>query len=343
MKWDNYKRHAGRVIEIRFFLSHLPLSHLSNRALWKLWFIYCTSCKCLQKPFNKDETNSSILGIVDVSNSVSDILGSSRDIRGLVSISLSSCMFCLPCPGGLGPSRTAQGPMGFACGTQCGYSHRKGLKPSNAMNTFLWRLGSLIAPRLHPTACKQSNCKVHAFTLTGVFATTTRHLVAAKEMTLPPPNIPVSHRYCPWCCGFWWTVGAAFSLLWTIYFSLPHIINPSVGEDEFLGYHWNNILVQGVVTSFWQREKFPYMAAPASVPGCCLDPSGGEGGGLSWHLEGVTNKGCTWELGWVPDGMGTAPNHRVLWNTISPRRPPPPTHNPLLSGSSLKWKSSMFF
>lgn len=134
------------MIEICFFLAHLPLSHLSNRALWKLWFIYCTSCKCLQKPFNKDETNSSILDIVQVSNSGSGILGSSRGIRGLVSISLSSWMFRLPCPGGLGPSCTAQGPMGFACRTQGGCSHRKGLKPSNVTHTFLWKLGSLVAP-----------------------------------------------------------------------------------------------------------------------------------------------------------------------------------------------------
>lgn len=52
-------------------------------------------------------------------------------------------------------------------------------------------------PGLHPTACKRSNCKLHAFAFTGVFATTTRHLVTAKEMTLSPPNSPVSHQYCP--------------------------------------------------------------------------------------------------------------------------------------------------
>lgn len=172
-----------------FFASHLFLvSHWSISALQKLWFMYCANCKCLQKRFNKDETNSSMLDILEVSNSVSDILGSWRDRRGLVSVSLSSWLWVAVCLAFLALEvevlpKLLRGPISFACRTQYGFSHKQVVKSENVGHKSLWKLGSLVAPDFCPTACKWSHCNVvHAFAFTGVC--NNHLLVRAKGMTL---------------------------------------------------------------------------------------------------------------------------------------------------------------
>lgn len=140
-------------------------------------------------------------------------------------------------------------------------------------------------PRLHPTACKRSNCKVHAFAFTGVFATSTRHLVTPKEMSFSSPNIPFSHQHCPWCQDFDELLGLPF--LYCEVFTSPFPI--------LLTHQWvkmNSWVILGTIS--WSKESW-------HLSGCCLDPSRGR---LNWHLEGVANKGRTWKLGWVPDGTG---------------------------------------
>lgn len=93
------------------------------------------------------------------------------------------------------------------------------------------------------------------------------------------------------------------SLLLTIYFSLPHAINPSVDENEFLGYHWSNCLVQGVMTFFWQMEISMWQHLPQSLEDELRDSDPSRGHYLA--LEGVDHQrvhlratlGSCWDLG----------------------------------------------
>ena len=63
----------------------------------------------------------------------------------------------------------------------------------------------------------------------------------------------------------WVLMGCRCPLFFAINFSLPLTNNPSVDPREFLGYDWSSCLVQGVMTSFWQREMVLYCRT-------CLSP-----------------------------------------------------------------------
>lgn len=194
-----------------------------------------------------------------------------------------------------------------------------------------------LPPDFCPAACKRPHCSVHAFVFTGVFATATHRLVRTKEMTFSPPNL-VSYQYCPWCPGFWWTTGAPLSLRWTIYFPLL-------------------LMLQWVKVSFWVgaiasskeswhlfgRRRFSMWGhLPQSLEAKLRDSDPSQ--------ETFLASGRGWPARSAPDsragsllGPGTVPHHMSPAEHNFPSERPFRTHNPPLSGSSLKQKSSMFF